>query len=113
MEVWAKGECVYKSKFRKRNNCILNHNKEKDLIELQFEYCPVLVDDIKVRFCSRAVRNIFSILEHEVNTDIFPFFKGRVRDPVILIPDHCLSLYFTDLGLMADWILNRKKSIPV
>ena len=59
MEVWANRKCVYRSKFRKRNNCILTHNKEKDCLDIQFEYCPVLVDDIKVRFCSKAVGSLF------------------------------------------------------
>ena len=59
MEIWSNKECVAKWKFRKRNNCILKHNKDKDLIEVQLAYSPVLVDDIKVRFCSKAVSNKF------------------------------------------------------
>ena len=59
MEIWSNKECVAKWKFRKRNNCILKHNKDKDLIEVQLAYSPVLVDDIKVRFCSKAVSHMF------------------------------------------------------
>ena len=50
-----------------------------------------------IRFTASAFRKLPSVCVFSY----FPFgFEGRMWDLIVSVPDHCLSFYFTQIGLV-------------